>query len=102
MNKFRAVRTEADGIWFDSKRESLRYLELKMLLRSGIISDLLLQKEFPIVVNGVKICKYIADFSYLDQHGREVVEDAKGVRTPVYVLKSKLMIAVWGLRIVET
>ena len=93
-------RTE-DGVVFDSKREKLRYTELKMLVRAGIITKLELQRKYPLQVNGVKLGTYIADFSYLDKDGREVVEDVKGVRTPVYALKAKLMIAVYGLRVVE-
>ena len=101
-SKYNAVKTEVDGIIFASKMESNRYLELKMLLRSGIISDLELQKKFELRVNGVLICKYLADFCYLDQSGRQVVEDTKGVRTPIYSIKAKLMIACHGLRILET
>ena len=101
-SKYNAVKTEVDGIVFDSKLEAKRYSELKMLLRSGIISDLELQKKFELRVNGVLICKYVADFYYLDQSGRQVVEDVKGVRNPVYSIKAKLMIACHGLRILET
>ena len=101
MNKYRNVKTEIDGIVFDSKREAGRYQELKMLERSKIITQLELQKTFELRVNGVLICKYRADFAYLDQQGREVIEDAKGVRTRDYLLKSKLMIACHGLRVVE-
>ena len=101
-SKYNAVKTEVDGIKFDSKLEAKRYSELKMLLRSGIISDLELQKKFELRVNGVLICKYLADFYYLDQSGRQVVEDCKGVRTPIYSIKAKLMIACHGLRMLET
>ena len=105
MNKFRNVKIELDGIRFDSKKEANRYAELKMLARSGIISNLELQKRFHLTVNGVKVCDYIADFSYQDQSGRAVVEDAKGMRSgaayAVFRLKAKLMIACHGLRVVE-
>jgi len=101
MNKYRAVKTEIDGQVFDSKREAMRWSELKMLERSKIISDLKRQVPYELRVNGVLICKYIADFVYLDQQGREVVVDVKGVRTPVYRLKSKLMLACHGLRVIE-
>ena len=30
-NKYNAKRTEVDGIWFDSKLEAERYIELKLL-----------------------------------------------------------------------
>ena len=101
-SKFKNIKTEVDGLTFDSIREAKRYSELMMLYRSKIITDLELQKEFELRVNGVKVCTYRCDFFYRDQNGREVVEDVKGVRTDVYRIKNKLMIAVYGLRILET
>ena len=66
MNKYRAQRTEVDGISFASKREPL----------GGGIS--------------VKIFDYYADFAYTDRDtGRRIIEDSKGVRTAVYKLKKK-------------
>lgn len=43
---------------------------------------------------------YIADFVY-DQGGVTIVEDAKGMRTPDYIIKRKLMLYVHGVRIKE-
>ena len=102
MSKYKNVITEVDNISFHSRKEASRYLELKMLVRASIISDLQLQKRFELRVNGVKVCDYVADFAYKDQSGREVVEDVKGIKTAIYRLKSKLMIACHGLRILET
>lgn len=45
---------------------------------------------------------YIADFTYKDKAGREIVEDTKGIRTPEYVLKRKLMLYQYNIRILET
>jgi hypothetical protein len=101
-SKYKNIITEVDGISFHSRKEANRYLELKMLLRSGYISELKLQPSFELRVNGVKVCTYVADFRYLDQQGREVVEDTKGMKTPIYRIKNKLMIACYGLRILET
>ena len=92
MNKYRNVRMAVDNITFDSKREATRYAELKMLLRANAITDLECHKIFPIVVNGVSICKYICDFSYRDSQGQHIVEDTKGVPTSVYRLKAKLIL----------
>lgn len=100
-SKYRNRKTEVDGILFDSKREAARYAELKMLERAGEIRGLELQPVFPVAVNGQKICKYIADFRYTDRAGREVVEDAKGVKTDVYRLKKKLVRALFGIEIEE-
>jgi hypothetical protein len=101
-NKYNAVKTTINGITFDSKREASRYQELLLLQRAGQIQDLQLQVPFPVVVNGKKICKYLADFQYVDiSTGKTVVEDSKGCRTQTYVLKRKLVSAIYGIEIVE-
>ena len=95
MSKYNAKKTIIDGITFDSKRESDRYCELKLLLRAGAITDLRLQVPFELqpafTVNKKKIraIHYIADFMY-KENGVYVVEDAKGFKTKEYMLKRKL------------
>ena len=101
MNKYHAQKTEVDGIWFASKKEANRYIELRLLERAGEISDLKLQPRFPIVMNGIKVCTYIADFQYIDK-GKVVTEDVKGVKTPTYKIKKKLVKAVYNIDILET
>lgn len=100
-SKYRAVKTEVDGITFDSKREAARYMELVLLERAGEISRLELQPKYDCVVNGHKICTYKADFRYFNANG-SVVEDVKGMKTPVYRLKKKLVEALYpGVKIQE-
>lgn len=99
-NKYGNVKTELDGFLFDSKREAHRYWELKMLERAGEISDLELQPQFPIVINQKKVATYIADFRYKEK-GQVVIEDAKGMRTDVYILKKKIVEALYSIKIVE-
>ncbi len=106
-NKYGAVKTEVDGIKFDSKAEAKRYMELKLLEKAGEISGLQLQPRYDFSLNGVKIGFYKADFYYIDGDGvevpyKEVVEDVKGMKTPVYRLKKKLMKAMHGIDILET
>ena len=99
----REART-ADGILFASQREKDRYLELRMLLRCGEITDLVLQERFALVVTGVetvRIGEYRADFSYTDKAGARVREDAKGVRTANFIMKKKLVRACHGIDIRE-
>ena len=49
-----------------------------------------------------KECAYIADFVYQDAHtGKLVVEDTKGVRTKDYIIKRKLMLSVYNIKISE-
>ena len=73
-NKFGAVKTVIDGITFASKKEAERYKILALLESQGKIDNLRLQPRFPLMVNGVKIGYYIADFQY-DLSGRQIIED---------------------------
>ncbi len=103
-SKFNAVRTTVHGWTFDSKKEAQRYGELLLLGRAGRIRNLELQPWFHLHVNGERIGKYVADFRYqeLDAFGeRDVIEDVKGMKTPVYRLKKKLVEATYGIRITE-
>lgn len=92
-NKFRAVRTEVNGIMFASKKEAKRYSDLRYLELSGEITRLVTQKRYKLAVNGKEICVYVADFVY-EQNGRVVVEDVKGYKAKaawdVYRLKREL------------
>ncbi len=114
MNKYRNVKTEIDGIVFDSRKEANRYRELRLLEKAGEIQGLVVQPCFVITVNGSKVCSYKADFRYeqinrgkdgLRVHGlTNVVEDVKSEATrrlPVYRLKKKLLKAVHGIDVVE-
>ena len=105
MSKYRNIKTKVDGILFDSKKEAARYCELKILLKKKKIYNLVCHPVFPIIISDVKVCKYIADFSYteiLPNHNKyDVVEDVKGVRTAIYRLKKKLVKAMYGIDIKE-
>lgn len=96
-NKFRAKKTEFMGMKFDSKWEAERYGQLHLMFERGEIEELERQVRFNIVVNGHKICAYVADYTYYERDENDerqfVVEDAKGVETPEFKLKKKLMLA---------
>ena len=66
--------------------------------RGGLVRDLERQVSYDIIVNGEKICRYIADFRYKmvedDGTTKDVVEDAKGFETADFKIKKKLMKAV--------
>lgn len=99
--KYRNVPTVIDGIRFASKREAYRYAELKDMAKRGEIETLLLQPRYPLTVNGMHVCTYVADFAYQDNStGRVVTEDAKGVRTRDFINKAKLFHALYGREIV--
>ena len=96
-SKYKNKRTKIDGIVFDSKKEAERYVELKLLERSGIISNLQRQVRFEVVPKTSKNKRarfYVADFFY-DADGRKIIEDVKSAITkknPVYSLKKALVL----------
>lgn len=96
-----------DGITFDSEREAKRYSVLLLRQKAREIFNLRLQVPFVIVpaatIAGKTVREriYIADFVYDMPHGLMVVEDAKGMRTPMYRIKRQLMKVVHNIEIQE-
>lgn len=101
-SKYGNKKTTIGGKIFDSKKEALRYVQLKEMENKGEIKDLQLQVKYCFVYNGVKIASYVADFAYLKKDGQSVVEDVKGFKTNIYRLKKKMMRAFFGISIMET
>ena len=117
-NKYRNTKTIVDGIEFASRKEASRYRELKLLEQNGDIQDLQWQVKYiliptqrePAVIGvrgGVKKGKviekeiaYIADFVY-NQGEQTIVEDTKGFRTKEYIIKRKMMLYFYGIKIRE-
>lgn len=109
--KYRNSPTLALGLKFPSKRQARRYEQLRLLEKGGRVRGLLndvqhkAQLTYRCEVNGLLICKYIADFQYeelIDGAWVRVTEDSKGFKTPAYVLKRKLMRACHGIELRET
>ena len=119
-NKYRNMKFTLDGEHFDSLKEFRRWQELKLLEKAGEITELRRQVPYEILPDQREPDKigprggrkpgrviereavYIADFVYKDAEGREVVEDCKGMRTRDYLLKRKLMLFRFGIRIMES
>ena len=101
MSKYGAIPTHLDGLRFASKAEARRYQELRLLLAVGEITALECHPRYPLVVNGVKVGSYEADFRYVTPEGETVIEDVKGVRTSTYKLKKRLVEALYGIQVVE-
>lgn len=95
-NKYKAIKTTVDGRKFDSKAEARRGAELELLQRAGQIQNLQYQVRYQFMHNGTLIGTYVADFVYHDSTGL-VVEDVKGVQTPVFKIKERLMRAFYGV-----
>jgi hypothetical protein len=108
-SKYGAVRQDEDGYKFDSTAERNRYRDLKLMEVAAEISSLQVHPKFllaiPRLQEGkkmqVKICDYIADFSYFDSWGMFVVEDVKSpaTMTSTFRLKSKLLAVTMGIHV---
>ena len=118
--KYKNAITKVMGREFPSRHEAERYIVLWNLQLQGDIESLECQKRFMLIPaqyepdtvdakgkpkKGKLIEReiaYIADFCYYDVHlKRFVVEDAKGYRTPEYVMKRKMMLYFHGIKIKE-
>lgn len=104
--RWRGVCIGCQGVYsvrFPSKAEARRYAVLRIEEKNKSITVLEAQPEFPIWINGVKVCTYKADFAYFRDQVR-VIEDVKSgpTKTAVYRLKKKLVEASYpGVKIVE-
>lgn len=97
----------------------MRWLLLRDMESKGEISNLQRQVPFellPAIYEDVTVhlktkdkierkliqrpVKYIADFTYT-KDGKQVVEDAKGLRLPEYILKKKMMRALLNINVIE-
>lgn len=110
MNKFNAKKEIVEGKKFHSRKEARRYKELQLLERQGLIKDLRRQVRYLLIPTQYdndgrcieRSCNYYADFVYRDKSGKIVVEDTKGFRTQDYIIKRKLLLQLYGIRILET
>lgn len=105
--KYKSEPITIDGIRFDSKKEGRRWAQLQLLQRAGEISGLerqvkiaLMGRDGPILTPTGRQAYYVADFTYWEK-GVQIWDDAKGFRTPEYLLK-RAILAAQGIEIRET
>jgi hypothetical protein len=91
QTKFRNVRVEVNGRKFDSKLEASRWQELEQMQQLGAIRNLRPQVPFALVADGgALVGTYVADYVYEDaKTGQQIVEDAKGMETPLFRWKAR-------------
>lgn len=99
-NKYRNVKTISNGIKFDSKKEANYYGKYKLMKAAGLLT-FEMQVKYNLVVNGIKIGFYKADFVLTYPNGKIEVIDCKGIKTSVYALKKRLLKACLGIEIIE-
>ena len=121
-------RRTSDGILHDSTKEARRWIALKLLERAGAITGLQRQVKYILIPkqeetyerispktgkrlkDGVRTleqeCAYVADFVYQDaKTGELILEDVKGYKKGAaygtFVIKRKLMLWIYGIKIRE-
>lgn len=118
ISKYHNHKIYLSGMKFDSKKEAMRWVELNHLQDAGEITNLRRQVKFVLIpaqregetitARGIqrpgKLIErevfYVADFCY-EEDGKTVVEDVKGMKTDVYIIKRKLLLFRYGIRIRE-
>jgi predicted nucleic acid-binding Zn finger protein len=107
-SKWGNKKTIYAGQTFHSKKESEYARDLDILVSGKFITSYESQVPFNMVVNGVKICKYVLDFKIVYPDGRIEYVDIKPfdkkkqkfICTDVFKLKMKLMKACHGIDII--
>lgn len=117
-SKYHAKKVVTPAGVFDSKREYERFVELAFMEKADKIQNLRRQVEYELIPEArepdtvgpkggrkkgkiiERAVRYRADFVYVE-NGEEIVEDVKGLRTKEYLLKRKLMLYRYGIRIRE-
>jgi hypothetical protein len=96
-SKYGSKKTIRDGIEFSSKKEALRYQELKQLQKAGLVQEIEMQPKFILQEafrkNGklIRAIYYVGDFRVTFSVGTQELEDVKGrFITEVFKLKQKL------------
>jgi hypothetical protein len=100
--KFGNIPVVIDGIRFPSTKEGDYYGRCKLRVRIGQLKKVEVHVIFPLIVNGVLICNYEADFVLTHPDDSRSVIDVKGKATehlPVFQLKKKLMLALYNIKI---
>lgn len=127
MPKYKNKKVCVNGLYFDSKKEAKRFMQLLEKQQNGEISSLQTQVKYVLIPSqyesyerygkkGQKLkdgrrmvereCAYIADFVYIDNaSGETVVEDVKGYRRDgaynIFTIKRKLMLYLKGIKVNE-
>ena len=120
MSKYKNRKVIYNGLVFDSKKERDRWIELTLMQKAGQIKNLKRQVEYLLIPAqfGMVECEngrrkracleratyYKADFAY-NKGDEFIVEDVKGYKKggaySTFVLKRKLMLEKYGIRVKE-
>ena len=89
--KYNNKKTWVDGICFDSKKEAMYYMNLKLLMQAGEIVGFCRQPQF-ILVEGSeedRAITYKADFIVFNKDGTYEIVDVKGYKSQQWLRTEK-------------
>lgn len=98
-SKYGNKKTWYNNVLYDSKAEAKYASDLDLRLRGKDILAWDRQIKFPIVINGKKVCTYVCDFVVTNKDKTVEYIDVKGVETDVFILKKKLVEAIYPVEI---
>lgn len=99
-NKYGAKKTVYNGYRYDSKYEAIVARELDLRKAAGEFVEVVTQFKIELYcfkTNGdrVKLFNYICDFRCERPDGTFLLVEAKGVLTPSYKIKKKVLGLIW-------
>lgn len=95
VNKYHNIKTVFGQRTYASRAEANYAAELNMRIRANDIKGWEAQVPVEMVVQGVKICKYIIDFVITHTDGSLEYVEVKGFEKPEWKLKWKLFEALY-------
>lgn len=112
--KYGNKKTEHNGIQYDSKKEATYASKLELLKNAADPKERVVnierQVKYELIPKQVdpitgkcleRACNYLMDFVIHYANGRIEHVDVKGYATPEYKIKRKLLLHVYGIRIIE-
>jgi len=91
-SKYNSSKIKIDGIKFDSKLEANCYIFLKDKVENLELQPrFLLQDKFKYKNKTIRKIEYVADFRF-NYKGVDYIIDSKGLETPLFKLKYKLLV----------
>lgn len=94
-HKYNAKATYYRGVYYASKLEANKAVQLDWMQEAGEIKEWKPQHKWDLYVNGKKICGYKIDFRVVNADGVVDYIETKGAQTYDFMLKWNLTIALF-------
>ncbi len=95
-NKYNAKKSTYNGRHYDSRLEAGYAMELDFMIKEKVIKSWEAQHKLDLRINEIHIANYYVDFKIILPDGRIEYHETKGYITPVWALKWKMAMAIYG------